>query len=124
MLGIRHIALRVVDLSRSVEFYASTLGMRLVWKPDDASAYLSSGADILALHQSDGSLDAERMGALDHFGFLVARAGDVDDWADRLRSMAIELVQNPKTHRDGSRSIYFRDPDANLIQLLYHPFIG
>jgi hypothetical protein len=29
-----------------------------------------------------------------------------------------------KTHRDGARSFYFRDPDGLLIQLLYHPPIS
>jgi catechol 2,3-dioxygenase-like lactoylglutathione lyase family enzyme len=34
------------------------------------------------------------------------------------------LVQPVKTHRDGARSFYFKDPDGVLIQLLYHPPIS
>jgi catechol 2,3-dioxygenase-like lactoylglutathione lyase family enzyme len=34
------------------------------------------------------------------------------------------LAAEPKTHRDGARSFYFRDPDGLLIQLIYHPPIS
>jgi len=36
----------------------------------------------------------------------------------------IPFANPPKTHRDGARSFYFRDPDGVLIQLLYHPPIS
>lgn len=126
MLGIRHISLIVRDLDLSIAFYEGILGMRIIWQPDGTSAYLSSGSDILALHVSDTPPAPNYVGEsrLDHFGFLVSKASDVDEWGVRLESLAITLVQGAKTHRDGSRSIYFRDPDGNLIQLLFHPHLG
>lgn len=126
MLGIRHIALTVRDINLSIAFYEGIMGMRIVWQPDGTNAYLSSGSDILALHQPATPPAAEKAGEsrLDHFGFLVAKASDVDEWARRLESLAVKPVQGPKTHRDGSRSVYFRDPDGNLIQLLFHPHLG
>jgi len=30
----------------------------------------------------------------------------------------------PKTHRDGARSIYFKDPEENMIQIIFHPPIS
>jgi catechol 2,3-dioxygenase-like lactoylglutathione lyase family enzyme len=34
---------------------------------------------------------------------------------------SVPLAQAPKTHRDGSVSCYCRDPDGNLVQILYLP---
>jgi catechol 2,3-dioxygenase-like lactoylglutathione lyase family enzyme len=48
----------------------------------------------------------------------------VDRWANHIRSRGITLDQDPRTHRDGARSFYFRDPDGLLIQLIYHPPIS
>ncbi len=126
MLGIRHVALRVRDISRSVNFYTEVLMMQVEWSPDADNVYLTSGGDSLALHQisEKGGDEKFRPGNLDHFGFLVSTPEEVDEWAARLESRGIELAQKPRTHRDGARSIYFRDPDGNMIQLLYHPSIS
>jgi len=126
MLGIRHVALRVRDIGRSVDFYTNVMEMRIEWNPDPENVYLTSGTDNLALHQAgkDETDFIAAKGSLDHFGFIVSKPEEVDEWADLLESRGIELAQKPKTHRDGARSIYFRDPDGNLIQLLYHPPIS
>ncbi len=121
MLGIRHVALRVRDLRRSTDFYTRVLGFKVEWQPDKDNVYLTSGSDNLALHQAVAAPQIpEGAIGLDHFGFIVAEPDEVDRWAGFLAEKGVELVQKPKTHRDGARSIYFKDPDGNLIQLLYH----
>jgi catechol 2,3-dioxygenase-like lactoylglutathione lyase family enzyme len=125
MLGIRHVALRVRDIQRSLDFYTGILGMRVEWNPDPDNAYLTSGSDNLALHSiKDCAPAAADAAGLDHIGFIVSRPEEVDGWADRLEARGIELAQKPKTHRDGARSLYVRDPDGILIQILYHPPIS
>ncbi len=125
MLGLRHLALRVRDIQRSLDFYGRLLGMRVDWRPDPENAYLTNGSDILALHQVSGGTAAEGKSlGLDHLGFAVEQPGHVDQWAERLEAEGIELTHKPRTHRDGSRSLYLRDPDGNLVQILYHPRIG
>ena len=124
MLGLRHVALRVRDIHRSVSFYRDILNMKIEWQPDPKNVYLTSGSDNLALHEVDSPIPepaSPHATGLDHFGFLVSRPEAVDEWARVLESRGVKLVQQPKTHRDGARSIYFCDPDGNLIQLLYHP---
>ncbi len=99
--------------------------MRIDWQPDEDSAYLTTGSDNLALHRG-GEKDNETqdgVSGLDHFGFVVSHADEVEAWALRLAAQGVKLEQLPKEHRDGSRSFYFRDPDGNLIQILFHPHI-
>ena len=123
-LGLRHVALNVRDVRRSLAFYSSVLGMTLEWMPDDENAYLTSGHDNLALHQLPKGSEPGPVQVVHHIGFAVRSPRDVDDWADRVRAAGIPLAAEPKTHRDGARSFYFHDPDGVLIQLIYHPPIS
>jgi catechol 2,3-dioxygenase-like lactoylglutathione lyase family enzyme len=46
---------------------------------------------------------------------LEFQVADVDKEYERLQEMEIEWVKPPTTQSWGGRSIYFRDPDGNLI---------
>src|SRR4051812_42846885 len=120
--GLRHLALNVRDLAAMKRFYVELLGFAVEWEPDPDNVYLSSGLDNLALHRSPEasrapSPDNEHAGsgaagALDHLGLIVRAAGDVDAWAAFLEDRGVTLDARPRTHRDGARSCYFRDPDG------------
>jgi catechol 2,3-dioxygenase-like lactoylglutathione lyase family enzyme len=123
-LGLRHVALNVRDIRKSLEFYSIVLGMQVEWMPDEENAYLTSGQDNLALHQLPEGSEPGPVQTVHHIGFVVRKPDDVDVWAERVRKQGIRLAQEPKTHRDGARSFYFNDPDGLLIQLIYHPPIS
>jgi len=116
--GLRHLALKVRDVRLATRFYCDTFGMRVVWEPDPDKVYLSSGSDNLALHRDAA---AGPGGSLDHLGFLMGSADDVFAAAEALRARGVSLAHEPRTHRDGSVSCYLRDPDGNLVQILWLP---
>jgi catechol 2,3-dioxygenase-like lactoylglutathione lyase family enzyme len=134
--GLRHLALNVRDLPAMKQFYVDLLGFAVEWEPDADNIYLSSGIDNLALHRSEGSAKAspssesdgsarlQPSGALDHLGLIVRTADDVDQWAAFLEGNGVTLAAKPKTHRDGARSCYFKDPDGNSVQIIHHPPIS
>jgi catechol 2,3-dioxygenase-like lactoylglutathione lyase family enzyme len=133
--GLRHLALRVRDLDVMKRFYVDVLGFSVEWEPDRDNVYLSSGIDNLALHRSDRLVtvrEAERRSEdrggggspLDHLGLIVRSADDVDRWAEFLKHRGVTLDALPRTHRDGARSCYFRDPEGNQIQVIHHPPIS
>lgn len=124
MIGLRHAALLVRDVDRSVEFYRDLFGMELEWRPDADNAYLTSGSDNLALHCLPADREPGDVQILDHIGFVVRRAEDVDRWGEHVTSKGVELTARPITHRDGARSLYFKDPDGILIQVIHHPPIS
>ena len=120
--GLRHLALHARDLEAMKRFYVDVLGFAVEWEPDPDNVYLSSGIDNLALHRAKGEVG--RTGALDHLGVIVREPGDVDTWAAFLESHGVALAATPKTHRDGARSCYVRDPDGNTLQIIHHPPIS
>ena len=124
ILGLRHVALSVLDVQKSVDFYCSVLGMKVEWAPDPDNIYLTSGMDNLAIHKLPEGQNPGLIQNLHHIGFVVAHPEDVDTLAAHVQAHSIELVHPVKTHRDGARSFYFKDPDGILIQLLYHPPIS
>jgi catechol 2,3-dioxygenase-like lactoylglutathione lyase family enzyme len=85
------------------------------------------GADNLALHRRaapEPAPAATASGRLDHIGLAVPAPADVDAWAARLGAHGVPVTAAPRTHRDGSRSLYFRAPDGSpegpLVQIIYH----
>lgn len=119
--GLRHLALNVRQMDQMTRFYTDVLGFAVEWAPDPDNVYLSSGVDNLALHRAD---HVAGQGPLDHLGLIVREAGDVDQWAVFLQAHGVALDAAPRTHRDGARSCYFRDPDGNRVQIIHHPPIS
>ena len=122
-LGLRHLALCTWAFDEMKCFYLDRLGFQVEWEPDPDNVYLTSGTDNLALHRAGPNRSAAE-GRLDHIGLLVREADDVDRWAAYLDAHSVPLMARPRTHRDGARSLYLRDPDGNTIQIIHHPPIS
>lgn len=117
--GMRHIALHVADVARAADFYCRVFGMRIVWQPDPNSAYLSSGCDNLALHRGPAGDRAAQ--SLDHLGFIVPTIAKVEAGYRWALENQLEIARPIRHHRDGAVSFYLRDPDGNVVQVLYEP---
>ncbi len=125
LMGMRHIALNVKDVERSKAFYQDVLGMEVVWQPDPQNAYLSSGSDNLALHESpEGRATNAATSSLDHLGFIVSDIDRVQELEAVFRARQIPIIKPFKRHRDGSASFYCADPDGVVIQMLFEPTLS
>jgi catechol 2,3-dioxygenase-like lactoylglutathione lyase family enzyme len=138
LLGIRHVALFVKDLEAAERFWVDVMGYEVEWRPDADNVYLRGGTDNLALHRN--RVDEARLGRaeslaggfgnpvrvpeqdarLDHIGLAVPEAADVDAWARHLAAHGVTPKSPPRTHRDGSRSLYFYAPENLLVQIIHH----
>lgn len=119
MLGIRHVALFVKDLETCVKFYVDIMGMHIEWQPDDDNVYLTNHGDVFALHRVDYEPVPQQR--LDHIGFVLKTADDVDAWFDYFVQQGVRITEAPKTHRDGARGFYCLDAVGHLLELIYHP---
>lgn len=119
--GLWHLALNVRELEPMERFYVEVMGLEVEWRPDPDNVYLSSGKDNLALHRMAGLPPPGTLGVLDHLGFFVESFEAVDAWHAHVTAHHGATDTAPRTHRDGARSFYFRDPEQNRIQILCHP---
>ena len=123
--GMRHIALKVVNVARSKRFYQELFGMDVVWEPDRQNVYLSSGIDNIAIHEAPADfLDGAAEKQLDHLGFVVESIERVKELENEFAARGVKIVHPFKIHRDGSASFYCADPDGIVIQLLYEPTLS
>ena len=120
MAGMHHVALHARRFESTVGFYRDLLGLRVEWQPDADNVYLTSGRDNLAIHRATGVV-AETGQRLDHIGFIIDVPEDVDRWHDYLAANGVAIDAPPRTHRDGARSFYCRDPEGTTVQIIHHP---
>ena len=117
---IDHVVLTVADLERTLSFYERVLGMRPVTFGDGRRA-LAFGDQKLNLHQAGREFEPKARrptpGSVD---ICFTTEVPLDAVAAHLRaeSVAIELGPVEKVGaRRALRSLYFRDPDGNLIEV-------
>ena len=120
LLGIRHVALFMTDLEAAERFWVDVMGYEVEWRPDPDNVYLRGGSDNLALHRGSRRAPVDESGQLDHVGLAVPSPEDVDHWARHLQAHGVALRTQPKSHRDGSRSLYFYAPENILVQTIHH----
>jgi catechol 2,3-dioxygenase-like lactoylglutathione lyase family enzyme len=81
---------------------------------------LHFGSNKISLQDARSSPDIARETVPGSGNFCVLTNDLVEDVADSLRALEVEIVAGP-AERDGAtgriRSVYFRDPDGNLVEV-------
>jgi lactoylglutathione lyase len=123
LAGIGHVALKVADVGRSLEFYRDRLGfselMRL--NHEDGSLWLVylRITDTQFLELFPGGKGARAPGsdvtAINHF---CLECDDLDATAAKLGEAGIQLTVQPKTGADRNRQCWIEDPDGNRIEFM------
>jgi len=115
-------SLRIItnDIKRLVRFYEEVSGLTATWYTEDFAELPTPSATLAIGSQRTMELfgpGAAR--AADNRSVIVEfRVADVDREYDRLATKVVEsFVQVPTTMPWGNRSMLFRDPDGNLINL-------
>ena len=106
------------DLDSLVSFYEQLTGVTAE-RPAPPFAELVLPSATLAIGQSQtvALFGAGSARADNHSVIIEFRVDDVDDEYTRLKALVSEWVQGPTTMPWGNRSILFRDPDGNLVNL-------
>jgi catechol 2,3-dioxygenase-like lactoylglutathione lyase family enzyme len=118
--ALDHLVLTVKDIDASIEFYSKVLGMGVVTFSGNRKA-LSFGKQKINLHQSGNEFnpkaDKPTPGSAD-LCFLTSVS--LSEVAAHLDSSGVSIIEGP-VERTGAQglimSLYFRDPDLNLIEV-------
>ena len=118
--AIDHVVLTVRDIEATCEFYSRVLGLKAVSFGDGRTA-LSFGNQKFNLHQA-GNEFAPRAkhptpGSAD---LCLLASTPIDEVIRHLGDCGVDIIEGPvpKTGATGPLiSVYFRDPDDNLIEV-------
>lgn len=125
---IDHVAITVADIDASASFYTRLFGaevlrdhvidgrniiraLRIGGGVQLSIHQFGNGVDLVAARPTPGSVD------------ICFRIGQPIEAAVRLlEGQGVEIIDgpSPRTDNEGrpSRSVYFRDPDGNLVELM------
>ena len=126
--GLDHIAITVADVDASIAWYARVLGavpLHLdLWQSGAIPiALLQVGASRLSVHPATAPAEPHAVRPTPGSADVCFRfEGPVSDIVEMLHKCGIDIVDGPvpRPASDGRRgtSVYFRDPDGNLLELL------
>jgi len=119
LIGIDHVVLCVRDVEKARDFYSDLLGMEPREERPGKWA-LHFGSQKISL-QDEANLPEIARGTIPGTAnFCLLAEDSVDFLVDRLRARGIEILAGPD-ERVGAmgtiRSLYFRDPDGNLVEV-------
>ena len=128
VLGFDHVAITVADVERTLAFYAAALGaeplyLELFREGRIPVAILQIGASRLSVHPAAAPALPHAAHPTPGSADLCFRWGDTIDAAiAQLEAQGISIEEGPvpRPAADGApgQSVYFRDPDDNLVELL------
>jgi glyoxylase I family protein len=124
LLGLHHVAIRVMDLERVGAFYRDVLGLPELARyksadGSDRSIWLAlPGGAFLALERESASAVAPKSGGV-RLGYCVLA---LRIWREQRSAIVAELRRRraPIVH-ETRWTIYIEDPEGNRIGLSHHP---
>ena len=115
-----HLVLTVADIEATCAFYERVLGMEAVTFGEGRRA-LTFGTQKINLHQAGREFEPKAQHPTPGSGDLcLITTTLIHEVLDHLRASGVEVVEGP-TRKIGAlgpiESVYFRDPDGNLIEV-------
>ena len=128
--GILETALYVKDPRRSADFYRRVFGFPVLLESERLIALDVSGRSVLLLFKqgatteafatSGGTIPGHWGNGQTHFAFAVTTQ-DLPAWRRRFAAEEIP-IESELDWPEGAISIYFRDPDGHLAELITEGF--
>ena len=118
--GVLETALYARDLQKAEAFYTAVLGLELDSKVEGRHLFFRCGSGMLLVFDprttsQPGPVPAHGATGPGHVAFSVPEA-ELERWADHLRRSDVTVEADIDWPR-GVRSLYFRDPEGNSLEL-------
>jgi catechol 2,3-dioxygenase-like lactoylglutathione lyase family enzyme len=122
IVGVVETGVYVDDLDCAERFYTEVLGLEFVCREEGRHVFFRVGRDdVLLLFRAEHTLKGDTLpahGARGPSHFALGIPVDaLDAWRDRLRAHGV-AIEHEATWPRGGRSLYFRDPAGNSVELV------
>lgn len=127
--GILETAVYVDDMKAAHLFYSGTLGLSRMVEGERLYAYDAGPAQtLLVFHRGQTGEDVETSGGVvpghdttghSHFAFRISQ-DQLQPWRDYLAEAGVEITSEVIWPAGGT-SLYFNDPDGNVLELAAAP---
>jgi catechol 2,3-dioxygenase-like lactoylglutathione lyase family enzyme len=120
--GVHEAALYATDLEAAEKFWR-TLGLKFVGREEGRHVFFRAGRDLVltfnpeATRHASGPVPAHGALGAGHVALSVSDLETLNNWRERLQRLDIE-IESEVTWPRGGRSLYFRDPAGNSIELI------
>ncbi len=118
--SLDHLVLTVASIEATCDFYTRALGMNAVTFEGGRTA-LAFGSQKINLHRAGHEFEPKADRPTPGSGDLCFLTDTpIDDVVTHLSGLGIDIIEGPvpRTGATGPlRSVYFRDPDGNLIEV-------
>jgi catechol 2,3-dioxygenase-like lactoylglutathione lyase family enzyme len=124
--GILETAIYATDLQTTASFYRRVFDFGTLLESDRLIALDVAGRNVLLIFKDGategayatpgGVIPGHGSGGKTHFAFSI-RSEEADAWIQRLKESGVD-IESTVDWPGGARSIYFRDPDGNLAELI------
>jgi catechol 2,3-dioxygenase-like lactoylglutathione lyase family enzyme len=122
IFGVVETALYADDLAAAEIFYTTVLGLKVIGQEAGRHVFFQAGANqVLLAFRAETTRKGDHLPAHGatgpgHFA-LGIEATDLAAWRQRLEDRGIP-IEREVTWPRGGRSLYFRDPAGNLVELV------
>jgi catechol 2,3-dioxygenase-like lactoylglutathione lyase family enzyme len=123
--GVLETSVYVADLARAVVFYRNVLGLQVLATDHRFCAFAAAPCQVLLVfvrgthlkpsHVPGGTIPPHDASGSIHCAFAVAEAA-LPDWERHLVAQGV-AIEGRVAWPQGGQSLYFRDPDGNLLEL-------
>lgn len=127
--GILETAVYVDDMAAANAFYEGVLGLPRMVSGDRLDAYDAGPAQtLLVFRRGHTAEDIPTAGGLvpghhsdgpSHFAFRIS-AKELQNWRNHLNAKGVAIISEV-TWPAGGLSLYFKDPDGNILELASAP---
>jgi catechol 2,3-dioxygenase-like lactoylglutathione lyase family enzyme len=115
--GLSHISLAVADPQRSLEFYSRVFGVKEYYRDDKQIQVQGPGPfDVLAFERNPQNAGVRA--GVDHFGFRLKRAADIDLAVGEALAAGGKLLRRGE-FAPGLPFAYVADPDGYEIEIWF-----
>ncbi|MEO7724902.1 MAG: VOC family protein [Chthoniobacterales bacterium] len=114
-------ALYTSDLAAAKRFYHEVLGLEIVSSFEDRGMSFRCGATVLLVFNpartrvADAGVPTHGATGEGHIAFVIDES-KIEPWRKRLKESGV-AIESEIEWPEGGRSLYFRDPAGNVVEL-------